>query len=236
MVYDCSLDGDGLCYIRLRLNGLPQLQVWSLRAIAAPRPASDQDRYPYDTDILFDMLGQVHNYFLTKFGRDGGNGRGGFSDGVKWGWDKTIALVYIEANGVDCSRTNAYASTAQIEFCQGAVVTDVVGHEFAHGLTLFRFDNEGTLVPMTYQGESGALQENVSDIIGERSNTTSMGKPIGFWASTLPYGPSRNLADPALGRQGDRTRIATTTPSSTAARTTTAACTTTPTCRTKRLT
>ena len=194
--------------------------------------------YPYDTDTLFDMLGQVHEYFWTKFGRDGGNGKGGLSDGKVAAWDRTRGLVYMEDTGWDCVNVGtANFNKDSISFCGGTLVPDVLGHEFAHAITYYRFDGHDNLNSMVYESESGSLQENYSDFAGEAYELYVSGSTDWLFGGTLAKSPPyRNLADPE-DCADCRTALAPTAtfiPSSTAARITTGACTITPTCRTKR--
>lgn len=69
---------------------------------------------------------------------------------------------------------------------------DVAGHEFGHGF----IEKEG---PLTYFGESGALNEHIADLFGAcvENDDWQMGEDIGLGAS-LGKG-LRNMQDPANG-------------------------------------
>jgi bacillolysin len=102
-----------------------------------------------EVDSLYDLLGAVYAYYLGRHGRDSWNGAGAAILGVV-NWDGP------EVN--DCP--NAFWNGLAVNFCTGAAVDDVVAHELTHAVT-------ETSAGLLYQGESGALNEAYSDIMGE---------------------------------------------------------------------
>ncbi len=152
--------------------------------------------YPYDTDNLFDLIGQAHEYFWVKFGRDGGNTKGGLGDGSGAPLTLSRGFVYLEGQGWDCDTKRAAFEKYQIGFCAGNVVPDIVGHEYGHAITYYRWDISGNLNSMVYQNESGALQENYSDIAGEALELYVTGDNDWLIGADTPRGVIRNMADP----------------------------------------
>jgi len=81
-IYDCSdFVGDLTCYLNLdgsnhiygRSEGLPP---------RGPNPFNAPFAGSTDVDKLYDLAGEIHNYYAVKFGRNGGNGQGGTGNGV----------------------------------------------------------------------------------------------------------------------------------------------------------
>ncbi len=101
-------------------------------------------------DINYDMLGKTYECYSTLFGRDSYNNAGAIltstvhysTNYVNAYWDGT-QMVYGDGNGVD-----------SIELGKDL---DVTVHELTHAVT----DSESDLV---YSGESGGLNESMSDI------------------------------------------------------------------------
>jgi len=99
----------------------------------------------------------TYNFFNKMFGRDSwdGNGR------------KIVSTIHARFQGSNgCSGDNAYFTGDQMVFGDGSdklsnpgAAKDIFGHEFAHGFTA----SESNL---TYQNQSGAINEAVSDIMG----------------------------------------------------------------------
>lgn len=100
----------------------------------------------------YDSLGATHEFFQTVYGRNSIDGAG----------MPLIGSVHYE-RGYD----NAFWDGEQMVFGDGdgevfnrfTIAIDVVGHELAHGVT----ERTANLI---YQGQSGALNESVSDVFG----------------------------------------------------------------------
>ena len=126
----------------------------------------------------------VHDYYKSRFGRDGLDGRGG-----------AIRAVVHYGHGVD----NAYWDGARLVFGDGgehfrslSSAIDVVAHELTHAMT----EAESGLV---YEGQSGALNESLSDIFAafvehafapDDANNLRIGELVGI------DGPIRDMRDP----------------------------------------
>jgi Zn-dependent metalloprotease len=103
-------------------------------------------------DEAFDGLGATHRLLRDAFGRRSIDGRGLPLDAtVHYGdaydnafWDGT-RMVFGDGDGLVFNRFTASLS--------------VIGHELAHGVTQYSAN-------FVYQGQSGALNESVSDVIG----------------------------------------------------------------------
>lgn len=193
-----------------------------------------------DVDDLYYLLGHVHDYTWNTFGRTGGNGRGGIGDNQGHGighvpFDETIGWVYLNAIGQDCRQVASWANYC-VTFCLGAVVSDIVGHEYGHSLSHFHsFNPDDTFNSITYYGESGSLIENYADAYGEGLERYLHGTNDWLMGSGLVAGPFRDWANPpsityAHPDLGDTpSPTGSTTPTSTAGTGTTTACTSRPT-------
>ena len=110
----------------------------------------------------YDGLGMTYDYYWATFGRDSIDGQGRTLHGcVHYGtdypnafWDGH-AMFFGDGDGQFLTRT-----TAGI---------DVIGHELTHGVTQF----EANLV---YSGQSGALNESVSDVFGIQVKQKALGQ------------------------------------------------------------
>jgi Zn-dependent metalloprotease/peroxiredoxin len=162
----------------------------------------------YDTDTVYENLGVMHDYFLQRFARDGTNGLGGVgcgggipTDTTRGNiiWDKQSSWIY----GSGCP---ALITTADclLHFCTEASVLDMVGHEYAHGLTIWR--------GFSYSGQNAALDESHSDLIAElagvyyngQNDWIISGGPNRWTIYADPYytpGIIRHLGQPSLGEQ-----------------------------------
>lgn len=100
----------------------------------------------------YDGLGATQSLFWTQFGRDSIDGRGlPMEAAVHYGkqydnafWDGE-RMVFGDGDGEIFNRFT--------------ISTSVIGHELAHGVTQFTANLE-------YQGQSGALNESISDVFG----------------------------------------------------------------------
>lgn len=103
-------------------------------------------------DEAYAGLGATHAFWLDVFGRVS-------IDGAGLPLDATVHF------GQDYD--NAYWDGSRMVFGDGddevfrrfTIALDVIGHELAHGVTQYTAD-------LTYQGQSGALNESVSDVFG----------------------------------------------------------------------
>jgi Zn-dependent metalloprotease len=113
------------------------------------------------------------------------------------GKDKTMVSTVNYCS--PCGDPNAFwdLDTAQTVFWPGYATDDVVAHEFTHAVT----DYSAKLV---YAGESGAINESVSDVFGElidQANPTLDAAGDGTaWliGEAVPGGALRNMANPPV--------------------------------------
>jgi vibriolysin len=143
-----------------------------------------------------DNAGLTYDYYFSQFGRDSYNGTGGVLTStvhhdrnyVNAYWNGT-QMVYGDGNGVDSGPLT---------------VLDVVGHELTHAVT----DTSSDLV---YSGESGALNEAMSDVFGASieayrdgavsGNTWKIGEEC--WTPATAGDALRYMNDPALAGDYD---------------------------------
>jgi Zn-dependent metalloprotease len=113
-------------------------------------------------DEAYDGLGDTYDYYWSVFQRDSIDGQGRALHGcVHYGtaypnafWDGH-AMFFGDGDGQYLTRT-----TAGI---------DVIGHELTHGVTQY----EANLV---YSGQSGALNESISDVFGIQVKQKALGQ------------------------------------------------------------
>jgi bacillolysin len=159
-----------------------------------------------DVDTAYDLAGAVSNTYagigldLTALiGRElTGTGAG------QKALAQTVRLCY--DNG-QCPYENAFWNGKQMYYGTGyAVADDVVGHEMTHGVT----ERTSNLI---YWGQSGAMNESISDIMGEivdhQNVGTSDSDPTIAWAlgEDVPGYPTglRDMRDPGKFGDPDRT-------------------------------
>ncbi len=146
-----------------------------------------------DVDLAYDYLGDTYDFYFSRFGRDSYDGAGA----------ALVARVrYCEPTS-SCPFANAFWNGTEMRFgADYAAADDVVGHELSHAVT----DTESQLI---YWGESGAINESLSDIFGEfiDLNNTGGDDSAGVrWlmGEDLPGGAIRSMADPTLYGDPDR--------------------------------
>ena len=112
----------------------------------------------------------------------------------------TVRLCYTGAG--NCPYENAFWNGTEMYYGAGLTVDDVTGHELTHGVT----DRTSELL---YWGQSGAINESMSDIMGEivdhRTATTGDSPTNWQLAEQSSIGAIRNLQNPTLFGDPDRT-------------------------------
>jgi len=138
------------------------------------------------------FAGVVYDYYKSAHGRAGIDGQNGaiissvhYSSGlVNAFWDGQ-QMAYGDGDGGETARALSAA-------------LDVVGHELTHGVT----QNTSAL---TYQGQTGALNESMSDIMGSVIEHSVKPDPVNNWligeAISPSHKPFRDFIHPANGEQ-----------------------------------
>ena len=104
-----------------------------------------------DINQAHDYAGQTYDFYFTRFGRDSYDGAG-------------AALNSYVCYGTNYQ--NAFWDGSKMVYGDGFVLDDVVGHELSHAVTQY-------LSGLIYSGQSGALNESFSDIMGEALDLTN---------------------------------------------------------------
>ncbi len=154
-----------------------------------------------DIDSAYAFAGDTDRFYREVLGRDGIDGSGN----VALGGDLSSTVRYCPSDdlGQGCPYENAFWNGSQMVYGQGyAGAQDVVGHELTHGVTQFTSR-------LFYYHQSGAINESLSDIMGEFvdqwSHTTTAGSrvvdtdtPAVRWliGEDLPGGAIRSMSDP----------------------------------------
>jgi Zn-dependent metalloprotease len=131
------------------------------------RETGDEPSGNAEADAAYDNFGRVYDYYNDRFGRDSYD-------------DMGAPLIGTVNYPAPCSG-GAYwdPQQQQMFFCQGfAGPLDVTAHEVTHAVT------ERT-AGLDYEGESGALNEALSDMFASNTSTAT-----GRSARTCPVVPS----------------------------------------------
>ena len=147
-----------------------------------------------DVDDAYELTGAVYDYYVNQLGRDSIDGSGG----------PLVSSVRV-CQPDDCPLANAFWDGRQMVFGEGyASADDVVGHELTHGVTQHTSN-------LLYYFQSGAMNESISDVIGELFDQAYAGPPAGDdtpgskWliAEDIPGGAIRDMEDPREFAQPD---------------------------------
>jgi Zn-dependent metalloprotease len=156
-----------------------------------------------DVDAAYDLTGAVHDFYVS-LGRDG-------IDDHSMPLISTVNFCPPDPDPTTpanefCPYANAFWNGTQMTFGSGyASGDDVVGHELTHGVTQFTSN-------LLYYYQSGAINESISDVMGELFDQSSHAGPAGNdtpaakWliGEDLPGGGAiRNMADPGAMDQPD---------------------------------
>lgn len=148
-----------------------------------------------DVDSAYDFSGATYDFYLGQ-GRDS-------IDGAGMAIRSTVR--YCTA-GASCPYANAYWSGTQMVYGAGyAVADDVVAHELTHGVTQYTSD-------LFYWYQSGAINEAISDIMGEFVDLANPGAGATVdtdgkrWliGEDLTFGAIRNMANPPAFNDPDK--------------------------------
>ena len=95
---------------------------------------------------------------------------------------------------------DAFWNGEQMVYGDGYLADDVVGHELTHGVTQFTSD-------LFYYAESGAINESISDVMGELIDLAERsGRAGDKWVlgEAVVIGAIRNMANPPPFNDPDR--------------------------------
>jgi Zn-dependent metalloprotease len=152
-----------------------------------------------EAELAFQLGGEVYDTYsslgvdLTELiGDDVGGGVKALAQTVRWCY-----------TGSPCPYANAFWNGEQMYYGTNyATADDVVGHEMTHGVTE-RTSN------LFYWGQSGAMNESISDIMGEivdHQNVQPAGEAVTWtMGEDLPIGAIRNVQNPPAFGDPDRT-------------------------------
>ena len=147
-----------------------------------------------DVDSAFDLSGATYDFYMNSFGRDSVDNAG---------LQLKSTVRYCPNTG--CPYNNAFWNGSQMVYGEGfAVADDVVGHELTHGVTQY---TSGLL----YYADSGAINESMSDVMGELIDLANGSDPAGDrWkvGEALSVGPIRDMSDPPVFSDPDRVQSA----------------------------
>ena len=148
-----------------------------------------------DVNSAYDLSGVTYAFYLG-LGRDSVDGQGLAL--------KSTVRFCPPIGGGGCPFANAFWNGSQMVYGQGfASADDVVGHELTHGVT----DRTSRLF---YFAESGAINESMSDVMGELVDlgSTVSGPDLAAqrWliGEQLPGGALRDMSDPTAFNDPDR--------------------------------
>ena len=132
--------------------------------------------------------GEAYEYFRLKFGRNSINGSGG---------DVVSLINVVDENGDEMD--NAFWNGAAMFYGNGksafkplAGALDVAGHEIGHGVVQ-------TTANLTYQGESGALNESFADVFGSMIDRDDWQIGEDVVTNVFPSGALRDMSNPNNG-------------------------------------
>ena len=131
-----------------------------------------------EADNAYEFFGQFYDMLNDWFDRDGHAGDGRMMRGS----------VNVYSGGSPYH--NAYYNGTQVVFGAGLATDDIVGHEWTHGLV----DHTSNLI---YYGESGAINESLSDVFGEfLDQLNDYDKVAGLWTLGEDWNTIRSMSNP----------------------------------------
>ena len=151
---------------------------------------------PDATDVngAFDLSGVTYNFYKA-LGRDSVDNAG---------LPLKSTVMYCPPSPQPCPLQNAFWNGSQMVYGAGyANADDVVAHELTHGVTQYTSQ-------LLYYAESGAINESMSDVMGELvdlSSTVSGADPLAVkWliGEQLPGGAIRSMSDPTIFGDPDK--------------------------------
>ncbi len=146
-----------------------------------------------DVNSAYDLTGVTYNFY-SALGRNSVDNAG----------LPLKSSVRFCDNSNPCPYANAFWSGTQMVYGAGyAGADDVVAHELTHGVTQYTSQ-------LLYYAESGAINESMSDVMGElvdlSSTVSGPDPPTDRWlmGEQLPGGAIRSMSDPTIYGDPDR--------------------------------
>lgn len=115
----------------------------------------EQPTHKFEADQIYDFSGIVRNYYNDVHSRNSIDG-----NGMKFIATENFGHDFANACWLQEDHQMLYGSPGADSGFATVVLLDVIGHEITHGVTEF----ESKLV---YEGQSGALNEHLSDVFGQ---------------------------------------------------------------------
>lgn len=144
-------------YSSLKNTGFIAIYDAGVSSASIPLASADALAGPYDPSAVSAAynLGKTYDFFSSAFQRNSFNGLGA----------NIRAVVRMPDPSTGGAMKNAYWDPQRLMLFFGsgdnyAAASDVVGHEYAHAVTQYTAN-------LVYYGDSGALSESLSDILGE---------------------------------------------------------------------
>jgi Zn-dependent metalloprotease len=154
-----------------RIGGQAQRTIYDQRHQMSQNPgqvarAEGQDAVSDDAvNQAYDGLGATYEYYWSNFKRDSIDGQG----------LPLLGLVHYSKNYDNAFWDNAghmfFGDGDGQALTQTTAGIDVIGHELTHGVT----QHEANLV---YSGQSGALNESISDVFGIQVKQKALGQDV----------------------------------------------------------
>ena len=155
-----------------RIGGQAQRTIYDQehgRAQTPGRVARAEKQDPVSDEAVnqaYDGLGATYNYYWDSYKRDSIDGQG----------MPLMGLVHYSSNYDNAFWDNAghmfFGDGDGQALTQTTAGIDVIGHELTHGVT----QHEANLV---YSGQSGALNESISDVFGIQVKQMALGQDVG---------------------------------------------------------
>ena len=149
-----------------------------------------------DVDAAYRHMGVVYDYFMSRFGRDGVDGKGA---------RMKATVRYCPSYGCPWRNAEWRWGPQQATFGRGwSKADDIVAHEYMHGV----LDHEA---PLFYHYQSGAINESYADVFGELIDLAYPGgKDTSYtrWkiGEDTPIGWFRDMRNPTAKGHPDRVR------------------------------
>lgn len=206
-VYDCdTFPGNSSCGIDYNTTQYPTYYFGRSEG-RPPRGPNPRPNPPSmfggsnDTDKIFNLFMNVHQYWNLTFNRFGANNRGGSSWGANENYTRGFSHLDMAPIGlINCPGGHAWfaGSNQAIHFCLNTITPEMMGHEYAHAVLFYEFYNASSGWPVgpLYYGETGALDESHSDLSGEFLERDYYGTHNWIIGGVSPMNWSRNLITP----------------------------------------